>query len=94
MVAADTPSARWVGERAIRDAVIQTDMPRVALYLALTGLGRLILPDFLGETQGGLERVGDVVPEIGHEQWIVTHADRRAQPEIRRALDRIEKMFA
>ena len=93
VVAADTPSARWITERAGRDAVIQTDTPRVALDLALTGLGRLMLPDFLGNARTELERVGEIVPELAHEQWIVTHADRRTQPEIRRALDRIEEVF-
>ncbi|WP_308915712.1 LysR family transcriptional regulator [Jannaschia sp. LMIT008] len=94
VVAADTPSARWVAERASRDAAIQTDTPRVALDLALAGLGRLMLPDFLGDARAELERVGNAVPELTHEQWIVTHADRRAQPEVRRTLDRIEEMFA
>lgn len=94
VVAADTPSARWVAERAGADPVIQTDTPRVALDLALAGCGRLMLPTFLGDTRVALEPVGDSVPELAHEQWIVTHADRRAQPELRRALDRIEKVFA
>ncbi len=94
VVASDTPSARWVFERAGRDAVIQTDAPRVALDLALSGHGRLMLPNFLGNARADLKRVGDVVPELGHEQWLVTHADRRAQPELRLALDRIGRVFA
>lgn len=94
VVATDTPSARWVNERAGRDAVIQTDAPRVALDLALAGHGRLMLPDFLGNTRTELRRVGDTVPELGHEQWLVTHDDRRAQPELRLALDRIKQVFA
>lgn len=94
VVATDTPSARWVNERAGRDALIQTDTPRVALDLALSGFGRLMLPDFLGHACSELRRVGDAVPELGHEQWLVTHADRRAQPELRLALDRIQQVFA
>lgn len=94
VVATDTPSARWVFERAGRDAVIQTDTPRVALDLALSGHGQLMLPDFLGDARAELTRVGDVVPELSHEQWLVTHADRRAQPELRLALDRISQVFA
>ncbi|MEM6694110.1 MAG: LysR family transcriptional regulator [Pseudomonadota bacterium] len=94
VVATDTPSARWVFERAGRDALIQTDRPRVALDLALSGHGRLLLPDFLGDARADLRRVGETVPELGNEQWLVTHADRRAQPELRRALDRIGQVFA
>ena len=93
VVTADTPSARWVAERAGRDAPIHTDAPRVALDLALAGLGRLMLPCFLGDARPELDQVGRPVPELGHEQWLVTHADRRAQPEVRRALDRIAAVF-
>lgn len=93
VVMADTPSARWVAERANRDAPIQTNTPRVALDLALAGLGRLMLPSFLGNARADLARVGEAVPELAHEQWLVTHADRRSQPEVRRALDRIADVF-
>ncbi len=92
VVAADTPSARWVQDRA-RDAPIQTDAPRVALDLALAGAGWLMLPTFLGDTRTELMRVGNAVPELAHEQWLVTHADRRTQPEVRRTLDRIAEVF-
>ena len=40
-----------------------------------------------------LERVGAEVEELGHDQWLVTHDDDRALPEIRRALDRISEVF-
>lgn len=94
VVAADTPSAQWVAERAGAGSVIQTNTPRVALDLAFAGYGQLMLPTFLGDAHAALEPAGDPVPELAHEQWIVTHADRRAQPELRRALDRIEEVFA
>ena len=93
IVTADTPSATWVMQRARRNAAIGTDSPRVALDLALAGQGRLMLPTFAGDAQPGLERVGDAVPELAHEQWLVTHADRRSLPEVRRALDRIAAVF-
>ena len=94
VVTTDTPSARWVHERAGRDAVILTDTPRVALDLALLGQGQLMLPDFLGDARTELKRVGDAIPELGHEQWLVTHADRRVQHELRLVLDRINQVFA
>ena len=93
VVTADTPSATWARERAGTEAVTATDTPRVALDLALAGTGRLLLPTFAGDAQPGLERVGEAIPELAHEQWLVTHAERRDLPEVRHALDRIAQVF-
>ena len=88
-VSADTPSARWVRTHAGGAIACETDAPRLALDLALTGVGRALLPTFLGDVQAPLRKAGEVVAELTHEQWLVTHADDRTLPEIRLALDRI-----
>ena len=87
-VTADTPSARWVAARAGGDA-LETDTPRLALDMALAGLGRALLPTFVGDDRPDLARVGPTVDDLAHEPWLVTHADDRELPELRRALDRI-----
>lgn len=84
---ADTPSARWVRER--RPVACETTAPRLALDLALAGVGRALLPTFVGEPEPTLQRCGPTVPELAHEQWLVTHADDRDLAEVRRVLDRI-----
>lgn len=89
MVRADTPSARWVAERSGGGAVVETDTPRLALDLALQGIGRVMLPTFIGDAQAGLDRAGAEVAELAHDQWLVTHDEDRHLPEVRRALDRI-----
>lgn len=93
VVTADTPSAVWVSQRAGRNGAVRTDSPRAALDLALCEHGRLMLPTFLGDAQSGLERVGNAIAELAHEQWLVTHAERRMLPEVRNALDRIATAF-
>lgn len=93
LVRADTPSARWVAERCGNAIAVETDTPRLALDLALRGLGRAMLPTFVGDARPELERVGPVAEALGHDQWIVTHNEDRHLPEVRRALDRITEAF-
>ena len=92
VVRADTPSARWVAERCGDRIAAETNTPRLALDLVLAGVGRALLPTFVGE--GRAERVGPDVDELAHDQWLVTHDEDRNLPEVRRALDRIAEAFA
>jgi DNA-binding transcriptional LysR family regulator len=93
LVRADTPSARWVAERCGDAIAVETDTPRFALDLALRGLGRAMLPTFVGDACAGLARAGPMVDHLGHDQWLVTHDEDRHLPEVRRALDRIGEAF-
>ena len=93
VVRAQTPSARWVAERCGDAVSAEVDTPRLALDLALRGMGQVLLPTFIGDAHLELERVGAKVEDLSHDQWLVTHDDDRALPEIRRALDRIAETF-
>ncbi len=93
-VRADTPSARWVAEQAEGRIAVETDVPRLALDLALGGAGTAVLPTFLGDRLSGLDRGGPDIEALGHDQWIVVHDEDRGLPEIRRALDRIGAVFS
>ena len=88
-VHADTPSARWIASNAESGIAQEVSHPRLALDMALTGAGRAILPTFIGDAETGLERVGEPVVDISHDQWLVTHDDDRALPEVRRTIDRV-----
>ncbi|TRD14539.1 LysR family transcriptional regulator [Palleronia caenipelagi] len=93
VVRADTPSARWVAEQCGDPTAVETDAPRLALDLVLRGMGRAILPTFIGDAHAELERAGPIVSELGHNQWLVTHDDDRHLAEVRRALVRIYEAF-
>ena len=93
VVRIETPSARWVAARCGDAVIAEVDTPRLALDLAQKGMGRVLLPTFVGDAHPQLERVGAEVEELTHDQWIVTHDDDRALPEVRRALDRIREAF-
>ena len=91
VVRGTTPSARWVAERC-DDPACETSAPRLALDLALNGAGKALLPTFIGDARP-LQRVGPIVEELSHEQWLVTHDDDRHLPEVRLAIDRIVKLL-
>jgi DNA-binding transcriptional LysR family regulator len=88
-VLTDTPSARWLGKMIGNDAVCEVSSPRNSLDLALAGKGIALLPTFIGDAQTTLRRTGGTIPELAHDQWIVTHQDDRHLPEVRRAIDRM-----
>lgn len=88
-VLADTPSARWLDKTVGSDVVCEVNAPRNSLDLALAGKGIALLPTFIGDARKGLRRTGATIPELGHDQWIVTHQDDRHLPEVRRTIDRL-----
>ena len=94
VVRADTPSAKWVLARCGNRIAVETNIPRFSLDLADSGFGMVILPTFVGDVRPTLDRVGPVIEELCHDQWLVTHGDDRQLPEIRRTLDRIGEVFA
>jgi len=93
VVRADTPSAQWVVEQCAQAIAVETDAPRLAMDLALQGMGRVVLPTFLGDKDARLVRVGEEIDALSHDQWLVTHDQDRHLPEVRRVLDRIERAF-
>ena len=88
-VLADTPSARWLDRMVGTDAICEVNAPRNSLDLALAGKGMALLPCFIGDKQEQLQRAGETIPELAHDQWIVTHQDDRHLPEVRRTIDRL-----
>ncbi|MCR9134515.1 MAG: LysR family transcriptional regulator [Alphaproteobacteria bacterium] len=88
-VLADTPSARWLEKMIGNDAICEVSAPRNSLDLALAGKGIALLPTFIGDDHKRLQRRGSTIPELEHDQWIVTHQDDRHLPEVRRAIDRL-----
>ncbi len=85
----DTPSSRWVRERAGMDFCYELNHPRLALDLALEGVGQIVLPTFIGDNEPRLERRSGDIPELSHDAWLVVHDDDRHLPEMRRVIDRI-----
>ncbi|KIT16280.1 LysR family transcriptional regulator [Jannaschia aquimarina] len=84
--AAHTPSGRWVIDNHGGEIVTAANDPRWALALARAGIGRVVLPMFIGE-ESGLPRLSDPIEDLTHEEWLVSHHEARHETPIRTALD-------
>ena len=70
---------------------MQVSHPRTLLDLALRDIGQIVLPCFIGDREAGLERTGDIIPDLSHDQWLVVHAQDRDYKATRETVDRIVK---
>ena len=62
------------------------------LDAAAAGAGRCILPCFIGDMDSRLVRISGPIPELVHDQWLVSHdEDRHTQP-IRVVANRIANL--
>ncbi len=91
---ASTPSDRWVRAQHGDAIVTGASDSRLALGLALAGVGRLVMPTFAGDEIPGLVRLGAVLDEIGHDEWLVSHHDARHDPPIRAALEALAALLS
>jgi DNA-binding transcriptional LysR family regulator len=81
---AQHPSVRW-RERHFPKAGVALRLNAVtAIRLALVqGLGVGALPCFVGDSCRELARVGEPIPELDSEAWILTHRDYRGLARVR-----------
>lgn len=87
------PTARWVrANRADRIVMLASDT-RVAVDLALEGIGRIVLPCFAGDAEPRLQRLSPTIKELAHEEWLVAHHEARHDPPVRAALDALTELL-
>lgn len=82
-----TPADRWLAANHGSEIVTRASNSRVLLDLARAGLGRVVLPSFIGETAQGVVRVSPRIEALGHAEWLVAHHEARHDPPVRAALD-------
>lgn len=87
-VLSNTPSAIWLKENSQGCPAIEVTAPQNALDLANAGVARAVLPTFVGSVQPKLRQVSDVIEDLNHDQWLVSHHEDRFLPEIRSVIDR------
>lgn len=83
-VAGNTPSALWLADQPTH---LTVSAPRNALDLALVGQGMALLPTFIGDATPLMKTAP--VPDLTHDQWLVSHDAARFQPEVRKTIDRL-----
>lgn len=91
--AAQTPSARWLARHHGDAIVTRVNDPRLGLAFAEAGMGRIVLPCFIGD-QTGLPRHGDIIEDLTHEEWLVSHHEGRHHPPVRAALTAIAEYLS
>jgi DNA-binding transcriptional LysR family regulator len=65
----------------------------VLIEAARAGAGLAVLPCFLGDVDPQLRRIGDVIPEVFADQWLLVHRDLRALPRVRAVMDAVIALF-
>lgn len=87
------PSALWLEQRLRRRPVLRCAAPQPVRDAAVAGVGLCVLPCFVGDAEPGLVRAAEPIPNLRHDQWLVSHDDDRHNPAIRGMADRLIDLF-
>lgn len=55
------------------------------------GIGLAILPCYLGDADRRLIRLGDTIPELSTDLWLLTHPDLRGTARVRKLMDHVAR---
>lgn len=91
-VEGNTPSSQWLRKQDVKKCPVEVTSPINALDLALQGVGRVVLPTFIGDHEHRLQRVTSHITALSHEQWLVVHQDERKRQDVRVVIDRVYKV--
>ncbi|MEM1374195.1 MAG: LysR family transcriptional regulator [Pseudomonadota bacterium] len=91
--AAATASAKWVFDNHGAGIVTTANDPQLALAMAEAGIGRVVVPVFVGDARPALTRQSGIIEELTHQRWLVSHHEGRHEPAIRSALDALGAFF-
>lgn len=83
---AATPSATWVETHYAEHIVTRANDAHLAYAMARAGIGRIILPTFVGAGARELLQLGPPIDALTSERWLVCHHEGRHDPPIRHAL--------
>jgi DNA-binding transcriptional LysR family regulator len=87
-----TPSAVWLDEHLSRDPIVRCRAAQEVVEATASGFGLCVLPCFVGDSHAGLVRASDIIAELGHEQWLVSHDEDRRLGHIRRVSEKLKAL--
>lgn len=87
------PSAAWLDRHLERDAVLACNSPAALMAALTTGAGLAVLPCFIGDASPRLVRCREPIPELAHDQWLVSHDEDRHEPHIADVISRIADLI-
>ncbi len=76
---AETPSGRRVLANHAAEVATRADTPLLAAEMARAGVGRVVLPTFVGDGTTPLVRLPGPIEALASEEWLVRHQDGRHQ---------------
>jgi DNA-binding transcriptional LysR family regulator len=79
------PQARWMAAQNHETASLLLNDAEAIVQAVRAGLGKSLLPCFVGEREPGLRHFGRVV--LSREIWLMVHRDLRAQARIAAVID-------
>jgi DNA-binding transcriptional LysR family regulator len=79
------PQARWIAAQDHETALLLLNDAEAIVQALRAGLGKSLLPCFVGEREPGLRRLSKVV--LSREIWLMVHRDLRAQARIAAVID-------
>lgn len=88
-----TPSAVWLDEQLSQDPIVKCRAAQEVLEASASGIGLCVLPCFVGDSHAGLIRASDIIAELGHEQWLVSHDEDRRNRHIRRVSEKLKALI-
>ncbi len=88
-----TPSSLWLQNRLGGRTPVRLPTTHTLLEAAVAGAGYCVLPCFVGDRHPALARKSDLIRELAHDQWLVSHdEDRHTQP-VRTIIDRLAALL-
>ncbi len=84
-----TRSSIWVLKNYTKEISIYVSSPQTLYDLAISAVGVVVLPCFIGDSIPMLRRYGPVIDALTEGQYIVFHNESRFEPHIRAVGDRI-----
>ena len=80
--------ARWLARQGpVETVVYRSNSLLNQLTACRVGLGRALLPCFLGDTAEGLRRLTPPLEELETDLWLLTHRDLRRTARVRALMD-------
>lgn len=88
-------AGRWMRANVPNaDVAARADSLLALRDLAAVGLGRAVLPCYLGDRDPRLVRAGPLLPDVASELWVLTHEDLRRTARVRVLLEFVGEVLA
>jgi len=86
------PQALWIGAQDHKTSPLLLNDAEAIVQAVRAGLGKSLLPCFVGEREPGLRRLSRVV--LAREIWLMVHRDLRTQARVAAVIDWLTELMS